>query len=66
MFSACQCLLGIQEMAAEHSRMIAGIGTDGASANIELLGYVEKKVPWFYWSWCLAHHCCYLETIIMV
>ena len=51
--------LGIEAMNAEQCKMLVGIGTDGASANIAaagLKGFVEKEVPWLYWSWCLAHH----------
>ena len=45
-------------MNAEQCKILVGIGTDGASANIAaagLKGLVEKEVPWLYWSWCLAH-----------
>ena len=51
--------LGIQAVDAEQCKMLIGIGTDGASANVAaggLKGLVEKEVPWLYWSWCLAHH----------
>ena len=50
--------LGIQAVDAEQCKMLIGIGTDGASANVAaggLKGLVEKQVPWLYWSWCLAH-----------
>ncbi len=50
--------LGIPAVDPEHCKMLVGIGTDGASANIAgggLRGLVEKNIPWLYWSWCLAH-----------
>jgi hypothetical protein len=39
---------------AEECKMLIGVGTDGASANIAcagLKGLVEKEIP----CWCLAH-----------
>ena len=50
--------LGIQAVDAEQCKLLIGIGTDGASANVAaggLKGLVEKQVPWLHWSWCLAH-----------
>lgn len=47
--------LGIQAVDAKQCKMLIGIETDGASANVGLKGLVEKQVPWLYWSWCLAH-----------
>lgn len=54
----CLSRIGITAVNAEQCKMLVGIGTDGASANIAaagLKGLVEKEVPWVYWSWCLAH-----------
>ena len=51
-------IVGIEAMSAEQCKMLVGIGTDGASANIAaagLKGLVEKETPWLHWSWCLAH-----------
>ena len=34
------------------------MGTDGASANIAgrgLKGLMERKLPWLYWRWSIAH-----------
>ena len=50
--------IGIQGISADQCKLLIGIGTDGASANIArggLKGLVEKEIPWLYWSWCLAH-----------
>ena len=50
--------LGIHAVDPEQCKMLVGIGTDGASANIAgggMKGLVEKQIPWLYWSWCLAH-----------
>ena len=52
------CRLGMQAIDGEQCKLLVGIGTDGASANIAaagLKGLVEKEIPWVYWSWCLAH-----------
>ncbi len=50
--------IGIKSLTADQCKLLVGIGTDGASANIAgrgLKGLVEKEIPWLYWSWCLAH-----------
>ena len=54
----CLGRIGITAIDGEQCKMLVGIGTDGASANIAaagLKGLVEKEIPWIYWSWCLAH-----------
>ena len=61
MFDALQQSLGcfgIQTIDCEECARLIGIGTDGASANIArrgLKGLIESKLPWIFWSWCLAH-----------
>lgn len=50
--------IGITALEVEQCKLLIGIGTDGASANIAaagLKGLVENEIPWVYWSWCLAH-----------
>ena len=50
--------LGIQEVSAEQCKKLVGVGTDGASANIAahgLKGLVERRLPWVFWMWCMAH-----------
>ncbi len=50
--------IGITAIDNEQCKMLVGVGTDGASANVAsagLKGLVEREVPWVYWSWCLAH-----------
>ena len=43
--------LGIQAIDHEECKMLIGVGTDGASANVAangLKGLVEKEIPWVY------------------
>ena len=52
------CRLGITSINADQCKLLVGICTDGASANIAsggLKGLIEKEIPWLFWSWCLAH-----------
>ena len=50
--------IGISALIVENSKMLVGIGTDGASVNIVaagLKGLVEGELQWIFWMWCLAH-----------
>ena len=50
--------LGFPAISGEQCTKLVGIGTDGAAANIAgagLKGLVEKKLPWIFWMWCMAH-----------
>ena len=51
-------ILGITAINTEECSTLVGIGTDGAAVNIAragLKGLVEEKLPWVFWSWCMAH-----------
>ena len=50
--------LGIVEIDEKSCSKLIGVGTDGASANVAgngLKGMMEKKLPWLFWMWCMAH-----------
>ena len=50
--------LGVKEINEGSCSKLIGMGTDGASANIAgrgLKGLMERKLPWLYWMWSIAH-----------
>lgn len=50
--------LGVEEINEGSCSKLIDMGTDGASANIAgrgLKGLMERKLPWLYWMWCIAH-----------
>ena len=51
-------MLHIPSLTEDDCTKLIGVGTDGASANVArkgLKGLIGKRLPWVYWSWCLAH-----------
>ena len=50
--------LRISDIDPENCKMLVGIGSDGASANIArggLKGLVQSQCEWMFWMWCMAH-----------
>ena len=47
--------LGVFAVTQEECTKLVGVGTDGAASNIARAGFVEERLPWVFWMWCIAH-----------